>query len=259
MKIHQIWKDIQARKNLDLYLTLVVAAAILVADLLGLNTQQIIFNVLLALLGLLAFGMLEDRRVRERIAEAIEEGPFHHHQFFHEWDDRPFRARVKNARTLDLLAIANYVFLSQNSQSLKSLIARGGKIRCVLIDPRSEALVAATRLAVGYEKDPKYLTAQIELALQELAVLAQNADDLQQVQVRLVPILPFAIVTSVDADTDNGEMYITLNGFEQQPSSRPSFILSRAKEPKWFRFFQDSFERVWEMEEARPVNLLDKS
>ena len=91
---------------------------------------------------------------------------------------------------------------------------------------------------------------QIELTLQELRALARSARP-GQVQVKLVPILPFAIMTSIDGVFDEGEMYVTLNGFEQSPLSRPSFILSQQHDSKWFRFFQDSFEHLWVWEEGR--------
>ena len=251
MGFRNIWQDIKKRRNIDLYLTLIVAFGVLVADLVGLSTERIISNVLLALMGLIALGLLEDRRAREQIVEAVAKMNMGKAvQVFHTWNDGPFRKRIRHGKTLDLLAIANYIFVSQNVQLLADFLKQGGKIRYIIVDPQSQALTSASKIAIDFERDPKYLVVQIELTLQTLKALARNAEP-GKVQVKLIPVLPFAIMTSIDGSLDEGEMYVTLNGFEQSPVSRPSFILSQLHDSKWFLFFQDSFERLWTWEEGR--------
>jgi len=252
------WRDIKQRKNLELYLVLITAFIVIIVDTFGVDTSSAIIKVVLAVLALLAFGLIGDRHDSERLEKNINDlvkgGSAT--SFFNEWDDAPFRKRIIGAKEVSLIAIANHVFISRNSEPLKKFIIRGGKLRCILVDPSSNAMKMACDLGTGYEKQIDHLAMQVDLSVQQFKDFIGLSTDPSKVQIKLIDHLPFAILTMIDHQTDNGIMYITLNGFEEPPSIRPSFILNKIENEKWFQFYQKSYENIWESYKCNPVDLI---
>jgi hypothetical protein len=46
-----------------------------------------------------------------------------------------------------------------------------------------------------------------------------------------------------------------MNGFRQPISLRPSFVLQKAKDEKWFNFFLNGFDELWNYSENQVVDL----
>ena len=259
--LQSVWRDIKDRKNLELYLVLIVALVVIIADVFGVNTGPAIFGIVLSVLALLTFGLIEDRHASERIEGKINDiatgksGK----QFFVEWDDAPFRERLKTASEVSLLAVANHVFLSKNDEPIKEFLKKGGTLRCILVEPKGNAMNMATNLAIGYEKQLEALATQVELSLRQFCDFAQAAPSADRVRVKLIDHLPYAIMTMIDHQSLDGIMYVSLQGFELPPSSRPSFILHKKDDGKWFTFYQQSFENLWMWNKSRTVELVDNT
>jgi len=57
-----IWEDIKSGRNIDIYITVVVALAIAILDIFSVINQSVISSVTLAVLALVAYSLLQDRR-----------------------------------------------------------------------------------------------------------------------------------------------------------------------------------------------------
>ena len=254
--LRKIWSDIKERKNIELYLALAVIMAIFVADIFGISTESQFVEIILAVLALLAYGLLENRRSQERIEFKMDKIAMSQSAtgFFKEWDDSLFREEIKTAKSISLLAIANYIFLSRNLEPIKRFLSSGGSLRCILVEPEGHAIAMAADLASGHERQPGNLMTQINLAIEQLRDLTAITGS-GNVQLKLVDFLPQAIITIIDQQDANGIMFTSLNGFNQPPTSRPSFTLRKGEDGRWFTFYQESFENLWHSENARLVKL----
>lgn len=255
--LRQVRQDVKDRKNLELYATLILAFGVILADIIGVDTQTVVLEIVMAVLALLAFGLLQDRHASERVERKVDDliAASPAGRFFAEWDDASFRERLTTAREVSVLAIAVHVFLSRNTTPIEDFLRRGGTFRCMLVEPRGKAMEEAAQLAVGYEQVVENIARQAELSLDELRDFARSTPTGDEVNVKLIDHLPYAIMTMVDHQYPTGVMYVTLNGYQMPPSGRPSFTLHKDKDEKWFRFFQESFENLWNSEGARIYQL----
>jgi len=247
-----IWSDIKQRKNLELYITLLVIIGVFLADILGVDTQTILVELVLATLAVLLYTIVDlrhtNRQVEEKLGQ-ITTVPTAQN-FFRRWDEGLFQKRFQFAqKELSLCAVANQIFIDKNQGEITGFLARGGKIRCLLVDLKSPTLGAAAERNTGSDRDPKTLAAQIALSIRSLKALAQQYPD--QIEIRLMDHVPSAIITMVDPSERDGTLFITLNGFEQPHYTRPSMILNRADSGEWFDFYQASFEHMWKWEKTR--------
>jgi len=251
-----IWSDIKQRKNLELYITLLVLIGVFLADIFGVETEAILIELVLAVLAMLLYTIVDLRRTNESVTEKLGQiitRPIAQN-FFKRWDDEPFRQRFKSARKeMCMCAVANHTFVALNLDEISEFLTRGGRIRCVLVDPKTSAINSAAERSGGYDKDPKMLAAQIDLSLKSLGELARQYPN--QIETRLMNHYPSAIITMLDASEKSGAMFVTLNGFEQPDYSRPSMVLNKADDGEWFEFYQTSFEHLWSWEKTKPYDL----
>ena len=60
--LKSIWEDIKSGRNIDIYITVVIAVGIALVDIFGVVNQSIISSATLAVLALVAYSLLQDRR-----------------------------------------------------------------------------------------------------------------------------------------------------------------------------------------------------
>lgn len=176
--------------------------------------------------------------------------------FFSEWNSSLARERLKSAKAeICQQAVNSYTFLSEAQSSLTDFVQRGGALRFILVDPYGEAVQMATKRSVGADRHLKNVISDLENARQILNAISLQTSNRKAVQLKIVDYLPEPVMTIVDPDSLEGTMFVTLNGFEKRLVSRPSFILHREREEKWFEFYQESFENLWAHDLCRSVNL----
>ena len=112
----------------------------------------------------------------------------------------------------------------------------------------------AADLAFGYDRQSKNLAAQVMLSVEELRELEQQFGQ-ESVQLKFANFLPQAVITILEHRDGDATMYVTLNGVNQPSSARPSFRLRKSVDPKWYSFYQESFENLWQWDQAETIDL----
>jgi hypothetical protein len=177
-------------------------------------------------------------------------------KIFTEWNSDLARERLKAAKTeVCQQAVNSYTFLSEAHSLLTDFVHQGGVLRCILVDPYGEAVQMATRRSIGADRRLGHVISELEHARQILNNISQQSVDQNSVQLRVVDHLPEPVMTIIDSDSPEGTMFVTLNGFEKRLGSRPSFVLQRKGDEKWFEFYKESFENLWAHDLCRPVDL----
>jgi len=178
------------------------------------------------------------------------------HKFFSEWNSNLAQERIKTARAEVCLQAANsYTFLSESQSLLTDLVQRGGTLRCILVDPQGDAVQMATKRSVGADRYLKNVIIDLDNARKILSAISQQSTNPNAVQLKVVDYLAEPVMTIVDPNSLEGTMFVTLNGFEKRLVSRPSFVLHRERDNKWFEFYQESFENLWAHELCRSIDL----
>lgn len=174
---------------------------------------------------------------------------------FSEWDNALFQEKLKTAKEIRFQLLSGYVFFDQNAEFLVNFLNKGGIICCIITDPKSEAIKLAAIRSQGAAAKQEYLTHQINLVLEKLYEIHKKTNFSANLQVKLTTLNPEPIMTILDPQSPDGIMFITLNGFRQPISLRPSFILQKAKDEKWFNFFLKGFDEFWNYSESQVIDL----
>lgn len=246
--VHILPSDLRSGKNIDAYLTILLCAALLILDLLGIGNGNVISAGILSTLLLIAFGYLQTRNSSDRVEGKLDEvsqGQSSASHFFRTWNNNYLKETIANANEICTIAVANYNFFNLNTEEIRSFLSRGGKLRCIFVKPDGEAVRMAETSGFGAEKSPNHLNTQILLAFESMMPLIQNAIKPENVEVKTIDHFPIAVISIVNPYDADARMFVTLYGFGQPYTSRPSFTLTRTKDHRWFTFYLESFENMW--------------
>lgn len=261
MKILRIiWNDIRSGQNIDVYITVGVAIVVGVLGILSIASSTIIASATLAILALMAINLLLNRYENENIRKLIaqQQNSSGLSEKFLEPKYRLFEAKqhLMSARTAFFWGtdLARTVPLL-DYEMIEGLRA-GLSIKFLFIKPGSGIDSTAVEMAsFRYSNSGKGTDAinqDIERNFRCLATYRNSASQ-GKVEARVVNYLPPWTIIAINPHSPNGDMYVHLTPFRVPNEVRPSFHLSAKDDEKWFSFFLEQFEKVWEV--AEPVNL----
>ncbi|MBN2004671.1 MAG: hypothetical protein JXA21_15045 [Anaerolineae bacterium] len=256
--IQRMWADIRQGQNVDVYLTILVCTALIVLDIFNLvNDMNDLASGVLAALLLMALSTLNTRHVDQRLGQVLDQ--FQHSQrsseFFGHWDMNAVKPHLKGAQEISLVLTGGFEFINSNADQLKVFVERGGLLRCILMDPDGEVIPMAMERLYGDKHKPEYLISQINLCIQKLKEIAISAAKPECVQVAVADYLLEFTLTAVDSQSPEGIMFVTLNGFGHSPGARPTFILHREEDAKWFSFYNANVENLWTWSKLKRIDL----
>jgi hypothetical protein len=164
---------------------------------------------------------------------------------FERWRTSLAKDLIRGAKMIWHQSVSSYPSILNYSEELESFVHRGGQFHCLLTDPKGEALKTGAIRNVGASMNLEYLSSQFELTKKTLERIAGPDSKEGGVVLRTIDFLPDPILTIIDPADDEGVIFVTLNGFGQNPAARPSFLLRKQRDAIWFGFYRDSFQKLW--------------
>ena len=251
--VRRAWRELL--RNIDVYLIVAIALPLSVLGIVQPDSVPVVLSAILATLAVLALSVLRGRQTDDKLETmldriAAEQSNASALNFFDEWDDTALKQRLETATEVSMLSIANYEIIKDNADLFEALIARGGKLRHIMVDPHGPALKMAADRASDIGMHLESLRMLNALCLDLMQKMAQVHPQ-GQVEVRLIDHLPTALITMIDPRAPNGVMFITLFGFGESFQSRPSFVLHKKRDGKWFLFYQNVYENMWRWPEGK--------
>ena len=237
--LQKVWHDIRSGENIDLYLTVVVAASLATLNIFGVAPQSLLSPITLGVLALLAITSLGNRYRIERLVSAFSRSA---DSFFME----EFPPGVKNdfAEASETWLIG--VSLSRTVKTYYSQIERklgqGHTIRVLLVHPAG----AGVEMAVSRNyarRDVALKSGDIHNTLQHLCDIRQNTPGKLEIRTIQSPLTYGAIV--VDPNAASGALYLEHYCFRVSTESLPRFVL-RASDGRWYDFFKKEMSTLWE-------------
>lgn len=170
------------------------------------------------------------------------------------------RARTRNAKSISALGITLFRLLPAFQYEFCEMLANGGQLRVLLVDPNSPAIeMASKRSDIG--TPPKTQKRRVEDMLELLSRWRSNIPD-ADIQVKLLDYLPSYGITIIDprSDADDAFCLVRLITFKTSTSTAPTIRPDPVNETYWFEFFRDQFERMWKCAESYElVNAVDST
>lgn len=164
------------------------------------------------------------------------------------------RQLTRSARSISTLGITLFRLLPAFQYEFCEMLANGGQLRVLLVDPRSTAIkMASLRSDLGtpVTTQQKRVEDMLEL-LSRWKTKISNAN----IQVKLLNFLPPYGITIIypRVDTDDAFCLVRLLTFRTSTSTAPTIRPDPIKEAYWFEFFFEQFEKMWEF--SKPYELL---
>jgi len=252
--LSRIWRQMSRGKDIDLYLTIVLAFVIFCLSLFHVTSSDVVSATILVTLMLLGVASLRNRYAYKEFSATLSRLLVYGSQFLRHWRDVEFSSLISKSRRVSMLAVANYRFLSENDLQLTDLIKRGDFIRSILVNPNGVALKMAADRRAGASAHPHYIENSIEMSKARLRAFADGAEP-GRVKLKYIDHLPSIIITWLEFEQDPGVMLLTLTSFKQPTDARPTFTLSQDKDSKWYQYYREYYENIWNWDGATDVHL----
>jgi hypothetical protein len=257
--IKNAWQEIQNGENIDTYLALVFGVVGAVIGIVGANSA-IVAATASGVLSLLAFGVLQDRRIHEKLADMLGQVEEKLQQptitdiddILQNRSDYPvsFKERIKGAHTLWIYAAsAINIMNDENLQYIREhILSRSeGELRIIVQDPsQSEAL----RLL------KKQVDDSVDFPVEKMDdALPKTIDRLKMVtewkckgtfEYRLLASSPGFSLVVIDPEEPTGlvipEFYAYHN---EHTGSRMHIEITRDKSLHWYDYWVGQFTFMW--------------
>ena len=256
----EIWKDIKKRQNLDLYLTLVIALTVSILGITGVS-QEILFSAILAVLALLSFNLLQNRREDEELMTVLERldiGNNLSDRFFQAtFNPYSLRESVMVAREAIFWGVSLSITVPVLDHAIEEGLRQGLTVKFLVVRPDSSAIKMAAFRNWYRRNDHEVNSMSNEILFRLSKIETLSASWPGSLEVRTVDYLPPYIILATDPHLPSGSMLVYLTSFRTPKETRPGFSLTPTKDPHWFEFFKKQFEEVWK--ESQIVNLSEFS
>lgn len=167
--------------------------------------------------------------------------------FFHKLPD--LDGYVQGANQIDLCGVVLTSAINRQLSNLREQLIQGAKIRILVIDPNSPALITAE--ARSEEPSGSYYRSKLDTTFQDLAYLHQFQVKLGQTakgsfEARVIPYTPSFAVYSFDASRSTARLIVEIYPHVTGWGETPVFDLMPGRDGKWYEYFVKQFEFMWE-------------
>jgi hypothetical protein len=247
-------------------------AAIVVAIVLGYRSIQTgapdqYFQAMLAVLGVLALAQLvagysstqRDARIRqlaetvatleERMASRVNADSF----LGRRTDFPSLGSTFQDAKQIEVMGISLLGLSTTHNAVLQHKRESGCCIRLITTNPskRTVADLIAQRCPEAQNRDMHII--HVKTAISALSKICGPHPSGGNLEVRVLDTLPPFGLLAVDKDKPNGRIRIELYPDDCPVSDRPIFELLASRDDKWYSFFNQQFETLWQ--KASEVNV----
>ncbi|MEV0585197.1 hypothetical protein [Nonomuraea sp. NPDC050310] len=254
--------DLAAGRNLEIYLTALIALGVGVLGVVGTVDAEVISAAILATLALLAVNALGPRQqadelkeqvgrlnrlVEERIAGSVSA------EAFLTTTRAGLEEQIARAHDIRLCGVTLSRTVRNLVGELEDRLRRGASVKILLIDAEPGVLDQAAKRST-IPDHPEVFGHRVRATTDLLRHLAALPDATGRLEVRLLPFVPAFGVVLIDPDSTGGVLHVEL-GTHSSARPDPVFTLTAQRDPRWFRHFHGEFDRMWEA--GRPASVQD--
>jgi hypothetical protein len=240
--LRRIGRDLRHRNNIEAYVVSLVSVLFALLSVVGdLLSDRLLWAVVLAGLGLLVYRItVPDTAVPSADALLRDRAAF---------TERPFSARARDAGEICLFAPSGIHFLTAEIDALRTVLARPeGLVRVVVLDPDAEAAVdiAGVQLDDATVFGGPTLRPALGSALQQLERM-ERWKLRGRLEYRLIGYNPGVSLLLIDPADRRGSVLVEVHGvYNEATTSRMHLTLDRAQSERWFAYWVDQFEHIWQ-------------
>lgn len=244
--------DIRRGRNLDIYLTVVIAGVISTLGTFSIVKQEVISSAILATLALVAISVLQNRNegvdIKYTLAK-LQDDYSSAESFLHKYNVNQLRDLIPTAQSAFFWGVNYRRTITLWDFGLEQALKNGATLRFLLAKPNSSTLeMAAFMRKLNATKDKESL--ELQNSITQLAGIGFAANAIDRIQIKVIDYLPPWSITTINPQSPSGRMSVILYTFRTSSEERPTFQLVAEKDRNWFNFFLEQFETVWNEAEA---------
>jgi len=156
-----------------------------------------------------------------------------------------FENRIEQAQEIAFTGVSLLRAINEYGDLFKrKLREEKCKLKFLLLSPESPATrLAEANVSISYDVIKSDIQASIE-HLKELKQLVSE-EDKRTIEVRFLKCVPAYSSVIIDPELPSGSMIVELFAYKSKLRARPHFELSRARDPFWWAYFYNAFQRLW--------------
>jgi hypothetical protein len=256
--LEKILQDIRKGRNLEVFLTLVVVLVLLFLDVFGVVSTEVVAAGTLATLALLCYSTLTNREQMQRLmdtaiaTQAIIERKASDKLRVDElfWKEkRLLEEELAQARFIGIVGVTLGGTVRIYRGTFEERLASGAHIRFILIDPASEATRHAKLRSQAMVRDSSYAEF-VQATIELICILVDLTGPHGTVELGLLPYAPSFGMVLIDPDEDLGRIIVEIYQHKSL-ALNPTFELDPERDPRWYKFFHEQFDLLWESCEGR--------
>ena len=245
------------RQGLDFYITALLAGIISVLGMIGVADQTVISSAILAILCLISYGLIKNRRqeeeIRTKLLQLSVNEKLSDRFLSHDFNPYELKERIIHAKKSIFWGPTFTQTVQTLTSSISQWLQEGNSFRFLLIEDHvSSSEMAAFRNIL--RRTTNKVNKLVENTLLRLAEIKDaNANFSGSLEVRVINYLPPWTMIATEPDSSDGFMSVRLLPYRILNDKRPLFTLRREKDNYWFQYFLYQFEAVWE--EGKEIDL----
>ena len=237
-----ILEEIKQGENIDLYLTLVLALGLALANLIisifQIHIDYDISSLNISALFFVTITLLTNRRKLDLALELL-------HEFKkHDIDDsfpETYSSDIRNAKELIQTGVHLNSNLNEYYGAYRQMLDNGGKLKMLMVKPDGHAFdMAAMRFPGGVDAEQERTRAK-----SSLKTLEKLQEDFPSIEIKLVDYLLEYSAMIVNPTSIDSVIYIERYTFRiYGGSKKPKKVLTR-NECKWFELYSHEINELW--------------
>jgi hypothetical protein len=166
---------------------------------------------------------------------------------------------IQSANQIDLCGVTLTSTINKQFGNMRERLQVGAKIRILVVDPDSVALKMSAERSTSPD-DTEYYRVRLDATFREIAYLFRSWEEFEAIQdgssragslsVRLLSYAPSFGIISLDANRDNGIVFVEIYPHKFGFKSAPTFDVTPHRDGNWYKYFVDQFDEMWDA--ARP-------
>jgi hypothetical protein len=234
-----IWKEVSHGENIDLYVTIIVAAVSCILSIFGVVEQKVINAITLVVLYLLVITSLVNRhQLNDKLAKY---GGTSGIQFTERFPS-DFDERIKNAGSLLISGEALTRTIIEYYSDFEKKLKKGHSIKVLLVNPDGQGCQMALQRHRAKDKLTYFQTMIISSieSLNDLKVLSPD-----NLEIRVIDYPLGYGAYAVDVESKSGIIYVENYPYKTENGSLPKYTLEPNNE-EWYNFFKSELYLLWE-------------
>lgn len=248
----EILSDFKAGKNIEIYITLLISFVVAILGVFDKVTNNILSSAMLAALSVLLFNAVsyshseknKEDMLLKKLQELTQDATYV--MFTDEFQRSELKDMLRDAEKVYLWGVTLSVTLGVFEDILVEKIASGLEVKTLSISPNSlpveMAVVRSDREASA--EDIRFYLSRTKRKLGRIRKRSKNMSGTLEAK-ESIYFPPWTMI-AINPHRDSGVMFVRLSSFETSGESRLSFLVSAYKHKKWFSFFINQFENVWD-------------